>query len=59
MKRDLLLQKYQKSQNVIARKAINKGLPYNNETLGDIELNKLNLEEDLRKGTAHIQVFEK
>jgi hypothetical protein len=57
MKRDIDIQKILASLDSLARNSVNKGLPFNNRTLGEMEAKDLRIHEDLRKGTAKVKVF--
>lgn len=58
MKRDIELQKIPASLEAGAKKAVNKGLPFNNRTLNEIEGRDMRIYENLRKGTARVKVWD-
>jgi len=58
MKRDIDLQKIPASLEAGAKQAVNKGLPFHNRTLNEIEAKDLRIYEELRKGTARVKVFD-
>ncbi len=55
--REIDLQKMPKSINIAAANAVNKGLPYGNKTLGEIENKDLQVFKDFRQGTSNVVVF--
>lgn len=57
MKRDIDLQKIPAALDAMAKQSVNKGLPFNNRTLNEIEAKDLRIYEDLRKGTARVRIF--
>ena len=57
MKRDIQLQKIPASLDAGAKQAVNKGLPFHNRTLNEIEAKDLRIYEGLRKGTAKVRIF--
>jgi len=58
-KRELQTKRLMTSIKVISNEGINKGLPFNNKTLGGIEVKDLNIYEDLRTGNLKVRIFEK
>jgi len=55
--RDIDLQKMPKSIGAAATSAVNKGLPFGNTTLGQIENKDAQIYKDFRQGTFRVQVF--
>ncbi|MDD5486105.1 MAG: hypothetical protein PHW65_00925 [Dehalococcoidales bacterium] len=57
MKRDIDIQKIPAALDASAKQAVNKGLPFGNRTLNEIEAKDMRIYEDLRKGTAHVKIY--
>ena len=57
MKRDIDLQKIPAALDAMAKQSVNKGLPFNNRTLNEIEAKDMRIYEGLRKGTARVRIF--
>lgn len=59
MKRDIDLQKLKTSLEINAKQSINKGLPFDNRTLGEIEARDVKIYTLLRQGTVRIKIWDK
>ena len=57
MKRDIDLQKIPAALDAMAKQSVNKGLPFNNRTLNEIEAKDMRIYKGLRKGTARVRIF--
>ena len=57
MKRDIDLLNIKKALEVSAQQSVNKNLPFQSRTLGELEAKDIRIYECIRKGTARVRIF--
>ena len=57
MKRDIDLLNIKKALEVSAQQSVNKNLPFQSRTLGELEAKDIRICEGIRKGTARLRIF--